>query len=104
MNLAAIEMSDGMFLGYIGALAVSGVIMLLLAITGFGAQSALVRVLNALFGAGFLGYGIYLFVTEPAEFRVFYYAFILPILMIISAFTGRRSREEAAQPAATQDG
>lgn len=96
MNLAAIEMSDGMFLGYIGALAVSGVIMLILAITGFGAQGALVRVLNALFGAGFLGYAIYLFFFfEGTEFRVFYYAFILPILMIISAFRGRRSKAEA---------
>src|SRR5690606_41732399 len=81
VNLAAIEMSDGMFLGYIGALSVTGVIMLLLAITGFGAQSVLFRVFYAMFGDGLFGYGLYLIVTEPSEFCAFYYAFHLHILI-----------------------
>lgn len=100
MNLAVTEMSDGVFLGYIAGLAISGLIMLVLAATGFGASGVLVRILNGLFGAGFLGYAIYLFFFfEGGEFRIFYYAFILPVLMLISAFRGRQSRSEPA-PAA----
>jgi hypothetical protein len=101
MDLAAPDMSDNVFLGYIGALAVSGVILLVLAATGFGATGALVRVLNALFGLGFVGYAVYLlFFFQGGDVAVFYYVFILPVLMLIQAFKGRASKNEQPAPAA----
>jgi hypothetical protein len=101
MNLAALEMPDGVFLAYIAALVVSGVILLVLSATGFGASSALVRVLNGVFGLGFLGYAVYLlFFFQGGEFPVFYYAFILPVIMLVQAFKTRAAKPDAAaQPA-----
>ena len=88
-------LSDSQIMIYEIALVVSGIIMLVLALTGFGSAGTLDRVLNGLFGAGFVGYGIYLFVAAPAKFGVFFYAFILPIVMIFRAFKGRSGKAEA---------
>ncbi len=53
MPLAA-EVSESTFNLYVGALAVSGLLLAVLAITGFGASSIGERLLNALFALGFL--------------------------------------------------
>ena len=101
MNLAAVEIPDGVFLAYLAALVVSGVIMVVLAATGFGASGTLVRILNGLFGVGFLGYAVYLLFFFPGgDFPVFFYAFILPVIMLIQAFKTRAARPEVTpQPA-----
>ena len=101
MNLAAVEIPDGVFLAYIAALVVSGLIMVVLAATGFGASGTLVRILNGLFGVGFLGYAVYLLFFFPGgDFPVFFYAFILPVVMVIQAFKTRAAKPEVApQPA-----
>jgi hypothetical protein len=87
---------DSVYLAYLGALVVSGIIMLVLAATGFGSGGALARVLNGLFGLGFLGYAVYLVFFDTSDtYRMFYYAFILPVLMLIQAFKNRGAKEEA---------
>lgn len=86
MNLAAIETSDSTFLLYVIALGISGLIMLAIAATGFGAPTVGARLLNALFGLGFAGYAFYLaFLFDGVEYRMFWYAFILPVLAIVQA-------------------
>jgi DMSO/TMAO reductase YedYZ heme-binding membrane subunit len=89
------EFTDTQFLLYVGALVVSGIIMVVLALTGFGSAGTLDRVLNGLFGAGFIGYGVYLFVDQPDTFRIFFYAFIVPVIMIVRAFKARSAKADA---------
>jgi len=93
MDLSAYE---PMYLAFLGALVVSGLILLGLALTGFGSASALVRVLNALFGLGFLGYAVFLvFFDTSDEYRIFLYPFILPVIMLIQAFKARSAKSDA---------
>jgi hypothetical protein len=91
--------SDSQFYLYAGLLTVSGLLLLALAITGFG-QSTGTRVLNALFGLGFTGYGGYLLLFfEGGEVRIFFYAFIVPVLMVIQAVrTFMARRNQLVQP------
>lgn len=93
-------MSDTQFYLYAGLLAVSGLLLLALAATGFG-QSTGARVLNVLFGLGFTGYGGYLLLFfEGSEVRVFYYAFIVPVFMVVQAVRAYLARRNQAQPVA----
>ena len=84
--LAAIELSTGTELAYVGGLVLSGVILLVLAATGFGLKSTGVRVLNAVIGLAMIGYaGYILFLTEPGDtIIILWYVFIIPILLIIN--------------------
>jgi hypothetical protein len=74
-------------------LLVSGIAMLVMAAIG-GGQSAGERLLNLAFGVGFLGYAVYLgFIFEGGEYFMFFYAFILPVLMLfrfVKAMFGER--------------
>ena len=91
--LAVGEVSDGAFLGYIAALAVSGILLLILAAVPFLKQSVGMRVVDALIGLAFLGYAFYLFfIFDGGEFRMFYYAFVVPIILIIQAVRQSRTR------------
>ncbi len=105
MHLAVIEMNDSTFLGYTALLAISGLIMLVLAIFGFGAGGGS-RALSGLFGLGFLGYAIYLaFFFDGGSVSIFFYAFIVPILLIVNVFKSRKAAKEGVgtapgQPAA----
>jgi 4-amino-4-deoxy-L-arabinose transferase-like glycosyltransferase len=98
MNLAVIEMNGQMFLGYIAALAVSGLLLLVTAIAGFRTGTGS-RVLSGLFGVGFLGYAIYLFFFFDGTGTVFisYYVFVVPILMIVNVVKSRKAAKEAAE-------
>ena len=94
MDLSAYE---PVYLAFLGALALSGVILLVLAATGFGSGGALVRVLNALFGLGFLGYAVFLVFFDTSDtYTIFWYPFILPVLMLIQAVKGRGSKAAQA--------
>ena len=96
MNLAITEVSDGVFNTYVIALAVSGVLMLLVAAIGFGSTGG-ARLLSGLFGLGFLGYAIYLeFFLTTGEFRMFYYAFIAPVLIIVNVIRNRKPKVDTA--------
>jgi hypothetical protein len=95
MPLAVTEVNDTTFLVYVGALAVSGLVLAILAIGGFGLSVGL-RLLNGLFALGFLGYAVYLyFIFEGGEFRMFWYAFVLPVVLIIQAIRGRKAKAGA---------
>jgi hypothetical protein len=58
---------------------------------GFG-QSVGMRVLDGVIGLAFLGYGGYLALFfEGGEYRMFFYAFIVPIALIVQIFRSRSS-------------
>ena len=61
------------------------------------------QVVNFIFGAGFLIYGLYLlFVFNGGTYFMFYYAFVAPIFLIVQFFRDRaafRDRQMAAGPA-----
>jgi len=96
VNLSAIEMNDQVFLGYVAALFVSGLILLVLAILGLGASTGS-RVLSAIFGLGFVGYGFYLaFFFDGGSVALIYYVFVVPILLIVNVVKSRKAKKEAA--------
>ncbi len=61
------------------------------------------RVLNFVMGAAFVIYGLYLLLFFSAgHVFIFFYAFILPIMMVVRFFrerTAYRSRRGATEPA-----
>ncbi|WP_433281968.1 hypothetical protein [Micromonospora sp. CA-244673] len=62
-------------------------------------QSTGSRILNVVVGLGFFGYGFYLMFLAPvgSRYTIFFYAFILPILLIVRAVKARKeAREQAA--------
>ena len=89
-----------MFNVYVLFLILSGVAMLIMAFTR--ADYAKRRqVVNFIFGAGFLIYGLYLLlVFRGGTYYMFYYVFVLPILAAYQFFRAR-SAAKAAQTAAT---
>ncbi len=96
VNLAALDMNDSQFLGYTALLGISGLLMLGLAIAGLGATTGS-RAISGLFGLGFLGYAIYLaFFFEGGTVRIFFYAFVVPILVIVNIFKSRKAARQAA--------
>ena len=93
-------MSDGTFYGYIFLLALSGIILSVLAVGGFG-QSVLARVLDGIFGVIFLGYAFYLlFIFDGGEVRILFYAFVVPIFAIVQVVKARKTRNEQTPAAA----
>ena len=92
-----------MFLIYVLFLIVSGITMLVMAGVKSG-QTARRRVWSAVFGAGFTLYGLYLLLFfRGGHILIFFYAFILPVLMIVRFFRDR-SAFRAKQQAATLQG
>ncbi|CND64621.1 Uncharacterised protein [Mycobacterium tuberculosis] len=74
--------ADATFSWYVVFLLVSGIVMLAMAAIGAG-QSGGERLLNLAFGVGFVGYAVYLgFIFDGGEYFMFFYAFILPVLML----------------------
>ena len=84
-------MTDREVLGYLGLLAVSGLLLLVLAALGFG-QRATPRIVDGLFGLVFLGYAGYLVWAQPDTVYVFFYAFAVPVLALAHAVRARRAR------------
>ena len=101
MNLAVTEISEGAFQLYVGALGISGLLLLAIAAIGFGATAGS-RVISGLIGLAFLGYGIYLEFLMPADqtFSMFYYAFLVPVFVIYNVFRSRKAKREAEAAAA----
>jgi hypothetical protein len=86
------------FKTYVLFLILSGIAMLIIAGVRTG-QTKARRLWNGIFGAGFLGYGLYLLlVFHGGHYFIFFYAFILPVLMIVQFFRDRgvvRARQQA---------
>jgi hypothetical protein len=91
-----------MFVIYELFLILSGVAMLAMANVKNG-QSTARRLWNAIFGAGFTIYGLYLLLFfHGGHYILFFYVFILPVLMTIRFFRDRaafRARQAAAAQA-----
>lgn len=88
-----------MFLLYTLLLMLGGIAMIVigLAIKEQGTGS---RILNVVIGLAFFCYGFYLmFLFEGGSYRIFFYAFILPILLIVRAVKARKEAKEANQAA-----
>ena len=91
-----------MFYIYVLFLIGSGIAMLTL---GFirAAYARRRRVVNFIFGAGFLVYGLYLLlVFQGGTYFMFYYAFVVPILLIVQFFRDRSRAKDAAAMAAAR--
>lgn len=91
-----------LFLIYVLFLILSGIAMLIMASVKTG-QTTTRRIWNAVFGAGFTLYGLYLLVFfQGGHYLLFYYVFILPALMIVRFFRDRSAfQAQARQSAAT---
>lgn len=90
-----------MFHFYVLFLILSGIAMLILA--GIGRQSKTRRIWNGIFGTGFTIYGLYLLLFfRGGHYILFFYAFILPILMIVQFFRDRSAYQARQQPAGFQ--
>ena len=96
-----------MFDIYVLFLILSGIAMLVIASVKTG-QSTTRRAWNAVLGAGFTVYGLYLLLFfHGGQYLMFYYVFILPILMVVRFFRDRsafRARQEAAVVQGPQPG
>ncbi|MEU1205925.1 hypothetical protein [Nocardia sp. NPDC005825] len=78
-----------MFNWYVGLLALSGVIMLVLASVREG-QGNTARTIDAVFGLVYLGYAFYLaFLFDGDSYLIFFQAFILPVVMVVNFFRNR---------------
>ncbi|MFE3192314.1 hypothetical protein ACFXHA_25115 [Nocardia sp. NPDC059240] len=78
-----------MFNWYVILLAVSGAIMLALAVVQQG-QSSTSRTINGIFGAGYLCYAFYLaFLFDGDSYLVFFQAFIVPVVVVVNFFRNR---------------
>jgi hypothetical protein len=89
-----------MFLLYTLLLMLGGIAMIVigLAIKEQGTGS---RILNVVIGLAFFCYGFYLMFLFPGgSYRIFFYAFILPILLIVRAVKARKEAKEAREAAA----
>lgn len=94
--LAAGEMSDGTFLAYVAALGVSGLLLLAIAVQPFLRSSIGMRVLNGLFGVGFLGYAFYLFfIFDGGTVQIFFYAFVAPIFLLFQTIKQAKAQKAA---------
>jgi hypothetical protein len=87
-----------MFDVYVLFLILSGVAMLVMAFLKVG-RARRRRIWSGILGAAFTIYGLYLLLFfQGGHYILFYYAFILPILMIVQFFR-ERSAYKAAQAA-----
>ncbi|MGW4896959.1 hypothetical protein ACWEQL_32580 [Kitasatospora sp. NPDC004240] len=75
--------ADPVFAWYVIMLFVSGLLMVAIALLPFGRLSNGLRAFNGVAGVCFAGYAYYLnFVFEGGHYAIFFYAFILPVMMI----------------------
>ncbi|MBO0823747.1 MAG: hypothetical protein J2P27_07785 [Actinobacteria bacterium] len=86
---------------YRAFLIISGIAMLVVAAVRAG-QTRARRVWNAVFGAAFILYGLYLLLVfhGGGHYFIFFYAFILPILVIVQVVRDRAVAQAKPQAAA----
>jgi|tagenome__1003787_1003787.scaffolds.fasta_scaffold16330837_1 hypothetical protein len=102
-SLAAFELPVGVELAYLGLLVLSGLMLLIVAALPIGTPPWS-RILNVVVGAGMLGYAYYImFLLEPGEtYRVIFYVFVLPIVLVAQTFKAAKANREAKRAAAAQ--
>lgn len=83
---ASLDLNDGGFTWYVIGLMVGGIVQLAITYFGFGMSKG-GRIISALFGVVFLGYGLYLaFVFTSGDYRYFPYALAVPVLFLINIY------------------
>lgn len=99
--VAAHDMSMGEFNVYLGALVISGVILIGMAVSGFLTDTSGERVLWGILGLAFLGYAFYLEFIFDGVGTVFesYYVFAVPVLVIVRGFQARKAKAATPPPA-----
>jgi hypothetical protein len=91
---------DAKFSTYVVLLMISGIAMLVVS----AAAKDRTRWFDILFGAGFLGYGCYLaFIFDGGSYWMFFYAFILPVMMIYRTIKERGESPAAEAPTPTDE-
>lgn len=91
--LASVDLGDGGFVAYIAFLGLSGLMLLALAVQPFLRSSIGMRILNGLVGLAFLGYAFYLFfIFDGGEYRIFIYAFIAPIVLLVQTIRAAKAQ------------
>ena len=93
----------GLFDFYWILLVISGILMLGIGASGFGRATKGVRIVNVLFGAGFIGYGLYLglFFTG-GTYIIFFKAFIVPVLLVVNAIRSKSAQSKAPPPVSSR--
>jgi len=88
-----------MFDLYAVLLMVSGLLLIVAAFMLAGQRKG-GRILNGVIGLAFFGYGFYLeFLFTGGTYRIFFYAFVVPVLLLIQAFRARKEAQaRTAQP------
>jgi hypothetical protein len=87
---------------YVILLMLSGITMVLFGSALARRSSAFGRALSVLAGLGFFGYGFYLaFIFSGGHYVIFFYAFAVPVVMIIRAITGSATARRNVQPPAS---
>jgi len=76
---------DATFSWYVVLLMISGLLTLGLAAAGASSQTRGMRIVQALLGLGFFGYGFYLaFIFQGGHYIMFFRAFIVPVLLLVN--------------------
>jgi hypothetical protein len=84
------------FSWYCVFLMASGIVLLLVAV--LKNQTTQRRIVRALFGIGFFGYGFYLtFIFGGGSYFVFFYAFLVPLWLIVDTFRARGAASQRAR-------
>jgi hypothetical protein len=87
------------FAAYVLLLMFSGLVMVFLASPAVRESKLWLRVLNAVIGLGFFGYGFYLaFLFQGGTYLIFFKAFFVPVVLVVR--TVQASRAAQAQAAA----
>ncbi|GAA2840086.1 hypothetical protein RMN57_16200 [Kitasatospora sp. CM 4170] len=88
--------AEPLFSWYVVLLAVSGIAMVVLGAVS-GSLSGGWRAVNVIAGLAFAGYAYYLaFVFEGGEYRLFFQAFILPVVLIANSVKALMARSAPA--------
>jgi hypothetical protein len=89
---------DAAFSWYVVLLGLSGVVMVAMAAVKSNDQSDGARVISALAGLAFLGYGLYLaFIFEGGTYWMFFQAFFLPALLVVNFVRSTVAKRSARQ-------
>lgn len=99
------NVSPGVFHTYVALLALSGIVMLVVALLPINPSRG-ARIIGAVLGLAFLGYAFYLqFVFDGGSFELFYYVFAVPFIYIwrvVRMYVDRSRAREAAALAQTR--
>ncbi|MFD7734912.1 hypothetical protein ACFV6F_31585 [Kitasatospora phosalacinea] len=94
---------DPTFSWYVILLMFSGLATICIGLVPVSALSTGWRIINVIAGIAFFGYGIYLnFFFEGGTYRIFFQAFIVPVLLVVNFFKAMANRNRPTAPVPPQ--